>query len=109
MRGIVVNSDRGLEAQLNAALNEIEQRFAQLEAFLFAKGQVVKGVTLPVGASTSIEHKLGRAYKGWFPVRVYRGAMTTWLLSEGNSQRPAEAVTLVNGCDANITIDLFVY
>jgi hypothetical protein len=109
VKKIVVNADRGLEAQLNQVFGQVEQRLAVLEAGPFAGGRTITAVKLPVGASTSIEHGLGRAFKGWWPTRIYRGSMTTWLLSEGNSPRPTEAIVLANGCDADVTIDLFVF
>src|SRR5881397_2498117 len=105
----VVAGDRSLEAQLNSLVQEIAGKLELLQASPFGQGQLIPAISLPIAATVSVTHNLGRPFRGWWATRIYRGTMTTWLLSEGNSQRPAEAISLVNGCDAAIKIDLFVF
>jgi hypothetical protein len=105
----VSTTDKGLEAQLNMALGEVEARLGQIEGGPVAGGRVLAEVKLIAGATTALQHGLGRPARGWWVVRARPSAVTLWLVVEDNNPRPAEQLVLRSGCDADVVVDVYVF
>lgn len=87
-----------------------DQRHAQLLADLqgllrvpFLKGLRLSGVSLVAGVNR-IDHKLGRPYQGWFPLRVQGAALVAY---EQASDDPRRALVL--NVAAPCVADLWVF
>lgn len=69
----------------------------------FLDGRMISGVALTGSSATSIEHKLGRNYSGYFVTKINANS-NVWVSSEADKN-----LFLKLSCSANCIVDLWVF
>lgn len=88
-------------------LNQVQENVAQalkplLESSI-GSGRVIDSIAIVSGTPKTVEHKLGREFKGWIVVRKNADA-NVW---ESTSSIPSK--TLILNADANVTISIWIF
>lgn len=68
-------------------------------------GRLIKDVSLTTAQANLIEHKLGRALKGWFITRL-RAGVTIWDEQDSN-ELPSRTLDLRSSAD--VVVDVWVF
>lgn len=93
-----------LTDELERELGNIAREFDTLGSLKILNGRLVEAVELGAGATTQVEHGLGRPYVGWF---VVGGSVNGDYPGEGASDDVSKWVALtVTGAQ---TVDLWVF
>lgn len=88
-------------------LNQVQENVAQalkplLESAI-GSGRVIEDIEIVSGTPRTVEHKLGREFKGWIIVRKNTNA-NIW---ESTSTLPSK--TLILNSDANTTASIWIF
>ena len=93
-----------LTDEIERELGNVAREFDMLAGLKILNGRLVEAVELGAGATTHVEHGLGRAYAGWF---VVSGSVNGDYPGEGTSSDVSKWVALtVIGAQ---TVDLWVF
>lgn len=85
---------------------QLVQLIDQLNRLPILDGRLLEDITLVAGVPQAIPHKLGRAFRGWFPTRLaYPGA--TSVVQEASSSTPSTTLRLQ--CATACTLSLWVF
>lgn len=98
--------------KINGSTNELSRLQSNLENWAVSiqksglnDGVLLQNISLTTGATSSIEHKLGRAPVGWIIVRQRANAQV-WDSQDANIFKTK---SLALECSADVTIDLWVF
>lgn len=93
------------DSTLNRMQDQVEFTISQLVRTEILDGRLMKEVKLQTGSTNVIEHKLGRAIRGWVLTRK-RANATVWDSQDSNTRQDK---FLNLECSADVSVDLWVF
>lgn len=98
----------GLLQQKEYELNQLQKNIIQpinnlFEKNVFIDGGFIQGVSLLSASTTSINHKLGRKYVGYFITKLNANSVI-WVGADTETE-----TYLKLNCSANCTVDIWVF
>lgn len=100
--------------QLNSLQSAIAQATRLLKSVPFLDGNLIPGVPFKaIGLTTTVQHNLGRLWRGCFPVNVFGNGVALFAEPQGPNGTigglDARTIVIANTLNTTGTLDLWVY
>jgi hypothetical protein len=96
------------DERIESVQNSLENSFRSIESCPLLDGHLLEGIELPNGI-TDIDHKLGRALKGWFLTRTRNLAGGDICDKQSLHNIEDRILRLSSTYAATITVDIWVF
>lgn len=110
----IPSTPRGLDADATRAFESIRSAILNVYKHPLLDGVLVQNVFLPAATIVTIQHKLGRAWRGWFTTRWIGVNNTANTVREGGSPpagyvSPDPKLFLDLKATNDVTIDVWIF
>lgn len=84
---------------------QVERRFGEVLPEFIRKGKLLENESLTADTETAVAHGLGRAYSGFFPVRIIADTPVAWTGISGTDS--ASHIRIQTDTDCTMSIWVF--